>query len=252
MFCSKHLSKLTYLLCYLLLISVGSSNSGRARSDPTHQHHAHLHVHSHSAHQGAPVNYTTMECESPQGSARGVGGHLGGSQGAGQLYPQQSWPGDTRGGPGAVTVVSHSQQAVPRHHRQSPPSAGPHGQLSSSHATSASLIIAPGFQSSATMPPQPGRSVDIVPGGHQRVHSSSDPPQIGPMNIIPGFAGQYGQYPQPQWPGGPFPFTLATSVEAQLPSHDNSSIQHTRASAGGGDESPMVGVVVQQSPVASH
>ncbi|WAR04111.1 DYR1A-like protein [Mya arenaria] len=232
--------------------TVGSSSSGRARSDPTHQHQSHLHVHSHSAHQGslgAPVQYTTMECESPQGT--GTRGH-GGQSGHGQLYPQQSWPGDARGG----MTGSHSQQQQQhRHHRQqSPPSSGTHGQLSSAHAPSASLIIAPGFQSSATLPPQPGRSVDIVPGGHTRVHSSSDPPQLSPMNMMPGYPpANFGQYPQPQWPGSAFPFTIATSVETQqIPGPENPSIQHTRTSTERGDESPMVGVVVQQSPVASH
>lgn len=227
-----------------MCVSVGTSGSGRARSDPTHQHHAHLHVHSHSAHQGNHGNqvpYTTMECESPQGQ-RGQG------QGQ-QVYSQQSWPEGQRS-----NNVTHSQshRHHPTHHNRqlSPSSAG--GQLSASHGTSASLIIAPGFQSSATQPPQSGRTVDIVPG-HTRVHSGSDPPQIGALNMqLSGYPSQYGQYPQPQWPAGNFPLAFTTAVETQLPGPENPTVQHTRTSTERGDESPMVGVVVQQSPVASH
>lgn len=223
--------------------TVGNSGSGRARSDPTHQHHTHLHVHSHSAHQGNhgnQVQYTTMECESPQ-SQRVQG------QPHPQVYTQQSWSGAPEGQ--RSNNNTHSQSHRHHHSRQLSPS----GQLSATHGTSASLIITPGFQSSATQPPQSGRVVDIVPGSHTRVHSSSDPPQIGAVNMqLAGYPAQYGQYPQPQWPGGAFPFTLTTAVETQLPGPENPAVQHTRTSSERGDESPMVGVVVQQSPVASH
>ncbi|XP_052253323.1 dual specificity tyrosine-phosphorylation-regulated kinase 1B-like isoform X2 [Dreissena polymorpha] len=247
--------------------TVGSSSSGRARSDPTHQHPTHLHVHSHSAaHQGTGLHanltqYQTMECESPLGGGaanpRGLsqGGHMTQPSSQQQVYSQQSWPGSM----GVVGGGSHLHQQQHRHHRQqSPPSSfSSHGQLSSSHGgNSASLIIGPGFVSSATLPPQSGRSVDIVPGGHSghvRVHSSSDPPQIAPMNMhLSGYAPQYGQYPQPQWAGTGFPYTLS-SPEVPLPvGPENPSVQHTRGSSERGDESPMMGVVVQQSPVASH
>lgn len=99
-----------------------------------------------------------------------------------------------------------------------------------------------------------GRHVDIVPS-HSRGNSSggvADPPQIGGVNMqIPGYPAQFGQYnPQPTWPGGggTFPFALATNVETSIPGHEPSK----RTSSERGDESPMVGVVVQQSPVASH
>lgn len=68
--------------------SVGTSSSGRARSDPTHQHHSHLHVHSHSAHHGGGTQFPTMECESPAGSQ--VGSTAGGTRS--QYQQQQSWP----------------------------------------------------------------------------------------------------------------------------------------------------------------
>lgn len=236
------------------VLTVGSSNSGRARSDPTHQHHTNLHVHSHSAHQGSSnhggqAHYSTMECESPQTSQRHGQPHPG-------MYTQQSWSGPSDGQGQGSSSSSHSQQSHRHHHQgrqQSPPS-GTHSQMSLSHANSASLIIGPGFQSSATQPPQSGRTVDIVPGGHTRIPSTSDPPNIGAMNMqLPGYPAQYGQYPQPQWPAGTtFGFALATSVETQIPGAENPTIQHTRTSSERGDESPMVGVVVQQSPVASH
>jgi len=232
--------------------TVGSTGSGRARSDPTHQHHTHLHVHSHSAHQGGNhgnpgVAYTTMECESPQ-RQQGGAAHQ-------PVYSQQSWPGPSEQGQGQRSSnSSHSQSHrhhSSHHHRlQSPPQGS---SSANSHGNSASLLIAPGFQSSATQPPQPGRSVDIVPGGHSRVHSSSDPPQIGAVNMqLSGYPSQYGQYPQPQWPGSNFPFSLTTTVDTQLTGAENPTVQHARTSSERGEESPMVGVVVQQSPVASH
>lgn len=231
--------------------TVGSSGSGRARSDPTHQHHTHLHVHSHSAHQGGPnpVPYSTMECESPQSQRLQAPVHPVGQS---AIYSQQSWPGqtDTQRSGTSSHSQAHRHHSSHHHKMQSPPQG--------SHGTSASLIIGPGFQSSATQPPQSGRTVDIVPGGHTRVHSSSDPPQIGAVNMqLSGYPSQFGQYPQPQWPTtatAQFPFThITTSVDTQLPSGpDNPAMQHARTSSDRGDESPMVGVVVQQSPVASH
>ena len=101
-----------------------------------------------------------------------------------------------------------------------------------------------------------GRHVDIVPS-HSRGNSSGglDPPQIAGVNMqLPGYPAQFGQFnphPQPTWPGGggTFPFALATTVETSIPSHEPAS---QRTSTERGEESPMVGVVVQQSPVASH
>ncbi len=48
-----------------------------------------------------------------------------------------------------------------------------------------------------------------------------------------------------------FPFTLTTTANTNLVTSD-SVTQHSRTAADRGEESPMVGVCVQQSPVASH
>ena len=283
---------------------MGSSSSGRARSDPTHQHHSHLHVHSHSAHQGTSHQGNpqyAMECESPQSQGQGkpssgiqgqgqpqhpgggAGGGGGGGQGHPTLYSQQSWPAagptDQSGVPGQVIHGSHSQthRHHSHHHRhQSPPSlhsapvpgtlSGSSVSSASSHAGSGSIILGtggggfnevrPGFPGVGQ--PQSGRTVDILPAGHiSGTHSinsnSGDPPQIGSVNMqLAGYPAQYGQYPQPTWPGGSFPFNLATTVaSSSLPGHEVTQ-QHTRTASERGEESPMVGVVVQQSPVASH
>lgn len=249
---------LNMFLTFFCSVAVGGSGSGRARSDPTHQHHTHVHTHSHSAHQGAnPGNqqYSTMECESPQSRVQGQ---------SHQAYPQ-NWPeGQGQGGhrPGNNThSQSHRHHGSHHHKHQSPPfghSTGP-PSASGSYGNS-SLLMGAGFDPRQSFPAATGanisgRHVDIVPS-HSRGNSSGgmDPPQIAGVNMqIPGYPAQFGQYnphPQPTWPGGggTFPFTLATTVETSIPSHE----QTQRTSSERGDESPMVGVVVQQSPVASH
>ncbi|XP_059154297.1 dual specificity tyrosine-phosphorylation-regulated kinase 1B-like isoform X2 [Physella acuta] len=71
-----------------------------------------------------------------------------------------------------------------------------------------------------------------------------------PLSTSLGYSTQYS-FPQQGWQqsptGGPFSFTTATPI-----GHDNSSVQRTHSASDRGDESPMVGVCIQQSPVASH
>ncbi|KAL3885823.1 hypothetical protein ACJMK2_025859 [Sinanodonta woodiana] len=262
----------------------GSSSSGRARSDPTHQHHSNLHVHSHSAHQGHGIAYTAMECESPQsthGQLRGLGQSLASSVHSHQqgyvVAPLQRWPdgGESHqshhsrhsNDSGLGSSHSHSQSHRPHisHHRHlSPPSAQGQAQTMA-HGSSQNILLGHSFQATglggAMTMPNMGLPVDMtnVPptiAGPALIQGSIDSGQVGAtMNVpLPGYSSQYGQYSQQAWQGPSFPFALATTTSATLVGHDIRP-QHSRTaapSADRGEESPMVGVCVQQSPVASH
>ncbi|KAJ8305101.1 hypothetical protein KUTeg_017346, partial [Tegillarca granosa] len=233
--------------------TVNSSTSGRARSDPTHQHHSHLHVHSHSAHQGQGQSsqFPNMECESPASTTSQPRPHHP------TFSQQQSWSeGQGRGGTDSSNG-SHSQShrhhsshhhSSSRHH-QSPPQMT--SKLNMSHVGTHQTVIGPGysdnsnvgftrqnFPSSSGMPELP----------HPNVHHDLDP-NSGINMQLSGYPTQYGQLSQQTWPGAGFPFALTSSSE--ITSHE-SGVQHTRTATERGDDSPMVGVCVQQSPVASH
>jgi dual specificity tyrosine-phosphorylation-regulated kinase 1 len=238
--------------------SVGASSSGRARSDPTHQHHSHLHVHSHSAHHGSGNQYPTMECESP-------GSQVGNTVGGSRSQYQQSWPpeasqGQSSGHHGNSTASSHvlmsghrHPPSRPHHHHpavsaQSPPSVNappnivgpPQGVLLSGPVLTSSEQVVYG---SRTAFPSQGLSMDMVQSGHHS-HANIDPS----LNMqLPGYPQQYGQYSQQTWPGPGFPFTLTPSSGGTEPPSG-----HTRTVTERSDDSPMVGVIVQQSPVVIH
>lgn len=211
--------------------TVSSSSSGRARSDPTHQHRSHLHVHSHSAHHGHGVQYATMECESPQSIVSGQ------SRSQPPNYQQQaSW-----------NERDQSGRHITRHQtRLSPPS----------------LSGAPSSHVPRTVSDQPvsyteGYIQDTYPAGMPPVdfrpnQASIDSSQLPSVNMaVAGYPSQFGQYPQQTWTAGGFPFSLTTNASASLTSHETNN-QHVRTAGERGDDSPMVGVCVQQSPVASH
>ncbi|XP_048779226.1 dual specificity tyrosine-phosphorylation-regulated kinase 1B-like isoform X1 [Ostrea edulis] len=240
--------------------SVGASSSGRARSDPTHQHHSHLHVHSHSAHHGGGNQYPTMECESPGGSQ--VGNTVGGTR---SQYQQQSWPpeasqGQSSGHHGNSTASSHVLMSGHRHHSsrphhhhpavsaQSPPSVNappnivgpPQSVLLSGSALPSSEQVVYGTRTGF---PAPGLSMDMVQPGHHS-HANIDPS----LNMqLQGYPQQYGQYTQQTWSGAGFPFTLTQSSGGTEPPPG-----HARTVTERSDDSPMVGVIVQQSPVVIH
>ncbi|CAC5412382.1 dual specificity tyrosine-phosphorylation-regulated kinase 1A-like isoform X1 [Mytilus californianus] len=213
--------------------TVSSSSSGRARSDPTHQHRSHLHVHSHSAHHGHGVQYTTMECESPQSAS-------GQSRSQPPNYQQQtSW--NERDQQSGRHITHHHQT------RLSPPS----------------LSGAPSSLVPRTVPEQnvsytEGYVQGSYPGGIPPVDFRPNPASIDSsqvssvnMHVAAGYPSQFGQYQQPTWTAGGFPFSLSSSANASLTGHETNN-QHVRTAAERGDDSPMVGVCVQQSPVASH
>lgn len=71
---------------------------------------------------------------------------------------------------------------------------------------------------------------------------------------LSGYPAHYTTFPQQSWPQSHvnthYPFTIATS--ATPVSQSSTNLQRTHSSSDRGDESPMVGVCIQQSPVASH
>lgn len=205
---------------------MSSSASGRARSDPTHQHRSHLHVHSHSAHHGHGVQYTTMECESPLS---------GQSRSQPPNYQQASWSEQR----------DQSGRHISHHHQTSRLSPPPLSGAPSSHVP-------------RTVPEQTVSYTEgYIPGAYpvdfrQNPAASIDSSQLPSVNMhVPGYPAQFGQYPQQAWTAGGFPFSLSSSANSSLTGHETNN-QHVRTAAERGDDSPMVGVCVQQSPVASH
>lgn len=95
-----------------------------------------------------------------------------------------------------------------------------------------------------------GMAVDLTTNlqghGHTQV-IHNDPAQLPTMAGYP--ASQYSQYSQQTWPATGFNFSIQTSTNASNP---DTTSQHTHGATERGEDSPMHGVVVQQSPVASH
>ncbi|XP_064651559.1 dual specificity tyrosine-phosphorylation-regulated kinase 1A-like isoform X2 [Lineus longissimus] len=252
-------------------------SSGRARSDPTHQHnHHHLPAHHphpmHHSHGAQYVPTSAMDCESPNSQQQRLQ----------QMYhhQQQHWitniaAGDPPPGPhsrhnnGATAPppISHPHAHLHRPtHSHAVPHSSPHqshssqtvgtvlgsgDHVTSRHVTQPSSSMAVDMSS---MPPQQmqphGMSAHL-----QHMHQSIDATQTGSMNMqLPAYqqTGSYPQYPQPFIASGhTFPYTLTATTQSNLVSQsDSSSQQRTRTASG--EESPMVGVCVQQSPVASH
>ena len=98
-------------------------------------------------------------------------------------------------------------------------------------------------------------------------------PQLGSLSMQlggypPPSSGQYSQFPQQGWPAANYPFTITQAAAASSSSsssvpqplavaHSEGAapppvVGHRTAAEPRGEESPMVGVCVQQSPVASH
>ena len=263
----------------------GSGGSGRARSDPTHHHHHQSggnsnHQQSQSAHHG-PGGQTTvvtvpsvpsnsgygsstavsMDCESP------------GSQQARMLQQQQLFartamnPQDVRTTWSADVHNLHSErghrehgQQLGRHHSQ--PATG-------SHQTVAPIQPAPHVEPSPnTVISRPGHSaqssapitIDLTPTQVPAfptlpVHTNLEATHTGSVNMqLSGYqaAPQFQTAVPTSYTAPNFPFTLTTTTTGNPSLVSDPSTAHQRTAGERGDESPMVGVCVQQSPVASH
>lgn len=212
----------------------GPPGSGRARSDPTHQmQRPHQHPHSHSAHQGTlttqpPPNNaymststTSMECESPAGpNTRSLQ-----QQQQDALLRQQQQQhlaqlvqgqGGVRWGRQPVTTTVSPQQLLPPTLAQSYlPTVDLPGDLETTTTGSGNMFLTR-HQGLAQPNPLPYPTIP------QAYHASA----------------------------ASFPFPLANNTPGASGESGGSSGPPRRT--GSGDESPMVGVCVQQSPVASH
>ncbi|XP_041373002.1 dual specificity tyrosine-phosphorylation-regulated kinase 1B-like isoform X2 [Gigantopelta aegis] len=269
---------------------MSSTRSGRARSDPTHQHPPHRHVHSHSARdpQHAPHPYSTMDCESPEQQRSGAVAPHPHHHAHPALQQQQSWSAaemsqiteHNNNNNGSHVHSSHSHS---RPHRRSPLSSS--GTVSSHSggvsSFSQNVLIgslygenssgggggggggsgggggggnytntrpnfgAPPQLSSASMAPD---MTSIHPNPHH-LPAGLDGTAIGSVNMqLSGYP--YGQFSQQTWPTGAFSYGITSTASTGIASHESS--QHNRTGGERGEESPMVGVCVQQSPVASH
>lgn len=236
------------LVTHFLYFAVSSSQlSGRARSDPTHQH---LNVHSHTGLHSGQYGMTNMECESPSSAQQSRLPHT---------Y-QSGWTGHDFHHQGR-----HSNGTMHTHrHAHRVPEQSPSSHTSSSHSSHASSVTftEPGSfgntrYGSSNMTSSTTMALDAhAPPGQGRGQSSvAEPPQIGAVNMqLSGYQTQYGQYPNPAWSANnSFPYaTMANPGNSTIvPPHEATS-QHARTNVERSEDSPMVGVCVQQSPVASH
>lgn len=106
-----------------------------------------------------------------------------------------------------------------------------------------------GRHHSHTSPPQDDHSIVSAQTEQYNPHvlTNVDTTQTGSLNMqLPGYNPQYSQYTSQTFQGFPFLATTTAAVSAEPV-----ATQTTRT-ANAGDESPMVGVCVQQSPVATH
>ncbi|XP_050415120.1 dual specificity tyrosine-phosphorylation-regulated kinase 1A isoform X2 [Patella vulgata] len=225
-----------------------SSSSGRARSDPTHQHHPNVQPHSHSAHQTRTSQFSTnMECESP---AQRPGANILHRH----LEHQQSWSGVE--GHGRHSNGSHSHSHRHSHHNiqhQSPPSLMTTSHMSSRLPPTGSIVIdSSNYGSRHDYTGSVSSTTLDCDSNLSSVSQDQATPLAGTVNMqLTGYPAQYSQFPQQTWPSGTFPYSLTTSTGPGLTGHEQSS-QHGRTASERSDESPMMGVCVQQSPVASH
>ncbi|CAH1796568.1 unnamed protein product [Owenia fusiformis] len=216
-----------------------NTSSGRARSDPTHQHGGHIgqqHPQSHSAvHQGGqhsvtgPVTSNAMDCESP-----------GSQQQRLQLY-QQAWTGDQGRRSNSGSNQSQRPHHSPSHaHTSSDSQRPPAPRIPTSSSTG--LEYTPNFTGApATL------DTTQTGSGNMQLTNYSHPST--------GASHQYPQHPQPTYLAGAnfqVPYSSYSSTSSNPTFTEGSSQSHTRTSSDRSEESPMVGVCVQQSPVASH
>ncbi|XP_077985028.1 dual specificity tyrosine-phosphorylation-regulated kinase 1A-like isoform X2 [Glandiceps talaboti] len=264
----------------------GSSSGGRARSDPTHQH-THVNSQGNPGHHGTAIGSNPATIEYEAMATMPHPGHLHTQQ----QHSHQMWgTGDTKTTSLVNTSVhpststhSHSHRTRKHHHHHSPSSSSsstlssnPHGQSqvvvctepSTLHNMSSTVqtidqsgpiyyhqLHPPQSGVVYTHPPQHGQldctqtgSLNMQLGGYHgnqyQLHTSitHEPGQSTNLHIAPGYAPA---------PGVSFPYTIAQSGTTVGPSI--TAQQHTqRQTVERSDESPMIGVCVQQSPVASH
>ena len=161
----------------------------------------------------------------------------------------------------------HGQPSMARHHSQ--PGSGSHQSSAtiqpithvepSSHATVISRP-GPGHSAQSSAPITIDLTQTQVPAFPQiplHTHTNLEATHTGSVNMqLSGYQTTppfQPAVPIPSYTAQPnFPFTLTTTAPGNQSLVTDSSTAHQRTAGERGDESPMVGVCVQQSPVASH
>ena len=294
----------------MCLDAVGSTSSGRARSDPTHHHHGHHHAHVNTAryHEQIAVG-NSMDCDSPPASCAGSrqcwyrAGAPGpppahqASQSRGTVAWDEGHSNDSGGG--CFHSTQHFSTHRLHHHHHGGYISGPLATVQSSatslsSTSSSSSSALPGPHAMGLPPfsdlthPHPQRPGPAADGDPVDVTANSIPvdlstlhcsaaggggrvdPQLDFLNVHLGRYStdsrhnqfsQHGHWPavNTATPGGHAHFHSNHADQAAVPQplvrslHDGPApIRRTAAAVDRGDDSPMIGVCVQQSPVASH
>ncbi|KAL8596465.1 Dual specificity tyrosine-phosphorylation-regulated kinase 1A [Nucella lapillus] len=142
--------------------SVGSTSSGRARSDPIHHPHHHHHGHHGSGQHNAlphhPTLPSTMDCESPPGGRHPhpPPAHQGGSSSSHGGWGEGGGNGNNGGGVGVHSGQQFTTHRGHHHHHQGGHISGPLAPIqssttslsstSSSSSSAAPLLLLPGPQ----------------------------------------------------------------------------------------------------------
>ena len=204
-----------------------------------------------------------MECESPASQAHNV------ARSQASYQQQQNWPEGHHSNSGhhgnsshshrhhsthrhgSTSGVTHVAQSPPSLHAAVPPNMTVPQQgvlLGTGYNPTDQLVFSDpagirqgGLDLSTSLP------VPTATYNNQHVHGSHS--NIDPVGLnmqIPAYPSGYG----PQWHGPGFPFSLSSNsgtgdVGPQQHGHGRTVSERS-------DDSPMIGVCVQQSPVASH
>ncbi|XP_078594168.1 dual specificity tyrosine-phosphorylation-regulated kinase 1A-like isoform X9 [Branchiostoma floridae x Branchiostoma japonicum] len=270
--------------------SGGTTSGARARSDPTHQHGHHSHHHPHHSHHPHHQNVTmglstatqaAMDCDSP-GSAQSHSMHTVHQQPPPpalqqqyyQTQPQQARP-LVWGDPATVSMVPNNGNNMPlavSGHRH--PVAqlggvsltGAHQSPSSSHSTpSGHGLVGSGGRSSGGSRQSSSNSSSNSASGAADVNVNTYPQQhsvdctqVGSMNMqlrtnVPAASTNSSSSSNYLANAtGAFPFTLAATQSTVAGGMMMGDPAVASRQARDQTDSPMVGVCVQQSPVASH
>ncbi|XP_035680946.1 dual specificity tyrosine-phosphorylation-regulated kinase 1A-like isoform X3 [Branchiostoma floridae] len=270
--------------------SGGTTSGARARSDPTHQHGHHSHHHPHHSHHPHHQNVTmglstatqaAMDCDSP-GSAQSHSMRTVHQQPPPpalqqqyyQTQPQQARP-LVWGDPATVSMVPNNGNNMPlavSGHRH--PVAqlggvgltGAHQSPSSSHSTpSGHGLVGSGGRSSGGSRQSSSNSSSNSASGAADVNVNTYPQQhsvdctqVGSMNMqlrtnVPAASTNSSSSSNYLANAtGAFPFTLAATQSTVAGGMMMGDPAVASRQARDQTDSPMVGVCVQQSPVASH
>ncbi|XP_066279801.1 dual specificity tyrosine-phosphorylation-regulated kinase 1A-like isoform X5 [Branchiostoma lanceolatum] len=266
--------------------SGGATSGARARSDPTHQHGHHSHHHQshhshHPHHQNVTMGLSTttqaaMDCDSPGSSQTMRAVHVQQQQQPPppalqqQYYQTQQARPLVWGDPAPVSMVPNNGNNLPLSGHRHPVAqlGGVHQSPSSSHSTpSGHGLVGSGGRSSGGSRHSSSNSssnsasgaADVNVNTYNPQQHSVDCTQVGSMNMqlrtnVPAATNSSSSSSSNYLANatGAFPFTLATTQSTVSGGMMMGDPAVASRQARDQTDSPMVGVCVQQSPVASH